>query len=254
VQTAASSPRVARRKAHNAAKQSTDPHARQMERTLNFYGDKVVSTSGTHGADIGIQRLDELDSRALQHLLACHEKHPICLDLGCGIGAQGMRFAMCGAHSYLYDLIRESNVTRVLRSAGVRIDYVEGDLRRPDVQIPRDVTIAFSQRFVHYLRYSEAKSLFTKVGSRMIREGLLFLSASGINSELGYQYAGKRVDMEHRFAPLHPNMQQRHEILESVCLYDEEELQTLALECGFERVEIWQSGFGNIKGIFRRIS
>ena len=225
-----------------------------MAISLNVHGDQMVPTTGLHGADIASQRLDELDKRAIRYLLDFEAPHPVCLDVGCGLGWQGARFATMGAEAHFYDLIPASGLITTLQEHGLRITYVRGDLRLPIRDFPADVALAFSQRFVHYLRYTEAKTLIAAIGSHMLADALFFVSASGIDSELGDKYRGKGVNIKDRFAPLSLSNQKKHGIFEDVCLYNEKELEQLMLSCGFRTQTVWRSTFGNIKGVFSRSS
>jgi hypothetical protein len=221
---------------------------------LNAYGDRLVPTTGTHGGDIAGQRIDELDEQAIQYVLRNRADQPVCIDLGCGLGWQGARFAMLGARAFLFDLLPESQLVQTLRAApGIELQYAAVDLRtvRADA-LPANIGMAFSQRFIHYVRYREAVTLVKKVAARMVPGGQFLVSASGIDSELGTQYRGKNVDIGERFAPLHPAVQQKHGIFEHVCLYSQDELNGLMVSCGFRPVESWTSSFGNIKSVFQR--
>jgi len=74
-----------------------------------------------------------------------------------------------------------------------------------------------------------------------------------MESELGLGYTASEDPVEVRFGVLAPEMQEKHTIFESVCLYREEELQDLVLPHGFRVVKIWSSPFGNVKGIFEKV-
>jgi hypothetical protein len=224
-----------------------------MANELNTHGDRLIATTGTHGPDIAAQRLDDLDKRALAAVLQ-YEGRPTCVDLGCGFGWQGLRFALLGARSYLFDLQAEpASLARLRADGGLSLTHWSGDINAlPDEALPVQVDIAFAQRFIHFLRFEQAKLLLRKVAARMPHGAPFFISGTGIESELGDGYAGKQSAVHGRFAPLAPEMAQKHGILEPVCLYDERDLTLLMSEAGFEPVECWRSEFGNVKGIFRR--
>jgi SAM-dependent methyltransferase len=224
---------------------------------LNSYGDRLLPTTGSHGADIASQRLDELDRRALIHLLdlvAAGAERPTCVDLGCGLGWQGLRFALLGAASHLFDQQPQSPPVRALRQLpGVQLTYNCTDLTALGPgDVPSDITIAFSQRFVHYLPHAAAHALIGRIAARMTPGGLFFLSASGIDSELGGRYPARGTAIDQRFAPLDPPMQEKHGIFAPICLYSEADLTQLMSSGGFEALSIWRSAFGNLKGVFRR--
>lgn len=220
---------------------------------LNLYGDSLVETTGTHGPDIASQRLDDLDKRALDAVLRSDER-PACVDLGCGFGWQGLRFALLGARSYLFDLQREPAVIAQLRAeTKLPITFWSGDVNAiAEADLPPQVDIGFSQRFIHFLRFEQATALLSRVAARMQPGAPFFISGTGIDSELGDGYAGKECSVASRFAPIKPEMAQKHGILEPVCLYNEDDLSLLMSSAGFERVEIWRSTFGNIKGVFQK--
>ena len=81
----------------------------------------------------------------------------------------------------------------------------------------------------------------------------LFVSASGLTSELGVGYLHAEHPVEQRFAPLADEMQAKHGVREPVCLYTEQELERLVTMHGFGAVRLWTSPFGNVKGVFERV-
>jgi len=226
------------------------------EKPLNQYGDVLFPTTGTHGGDIASQRLDDLDKESIRAVLALEDPRIACIDLGCGFGWHGSRLAMLGADVRTYDLLPESILLRVLReNAQLQLVHCAGDLRRLKLQdLPERVDQAFSQRFIHYLTYSEAQHLIQTVAKRCSPAASFYLSASGLNSELGQHYGGSSVEVCNRFSPLSPKMQSKHNIWEPVCLYTEADLTELMASSGFVKCRVWKSAFGNIKGVFRKES
>lgn len=224
---------------------------------MNLYGDKPVRTTGSHGVDIGSQRMDELDLEALRLAVSSSEIHEkVAIDLGCGLGFQGIRLAILGWQSILYDILDIHDRIDIVREVvGVQgLEFRKLDLRQASVNdFPPTIGLIFSQRFIHYLRFEEASRLLALVASKLCPSGRLFLSASGMESELGLGYVASEDPVEVRFAVLAPEMQEKHTIYEPVCLYREKELQNLALPNGFRAVRIWSSPFGNVKGIFEKV-
>ncbi len=225
-----------------------------MDSSINAYGDHLLITTGRHGADIAAQRLDDLDREALIWICSNHSPQPVTLDLGCGFGWQGLRFSLIGADSYLIDLLKEPPLISQIRMAsGIDLTYISADLRGGITVLP-DVSIdlAFSQRFIHYLHYNEAVQLISNIVARMRRGAIFFISASGINSELGNEYLSVSEPLDLRFGKLSAYMAEKHGIYEPVCLYSEEDLLRLMHSSGLLPVRVWRSSFGNIKGIFSK--
>lgn len=221
---------------------------------LNTYGDALVQTTGSHGADIASQRIDPLDHQALAAALDFHPRKAVCIDLGCGLGLQGLRFAALGLECHLYDLLPEPPLLRAVRELGaLDLRYRAGDLRSlPDHALPARIDLAFSQRFIHYLRYAEALDLMRQVAQRLAPGARFFVSASGIDSELGHGYAHRGRPLADRYATLAPAPQDKHDIREEVCLYSEDDLQQLMRTAGLGCRSIGRSAFGNIKGVFEK--
>jgi hypothetical protein len=81
-------------------------------------------------------------------------------------------------------------------------------------------------------------------------DSMFYISASGLESELGENYKGLHTDIRSRFSPLDDLMQSKHDIREPVCLYTQDELTELMTSSGFAKQTTWKSEFGNVKGVF----
>lgn len=223
-----------------------------QDKPLNLYGDQLVATTGSHGPDIAGQRLDDLDKRALTTALTLNAG-AVCVDLGCGFGWQGLRLALFGLQTHLFDLQPERPALQAFRSAAnLRLHYHCGDLQHSLKSLPPHIELAFSQRFVHFLTFQDASELIQQVGAHMSTGACLFLSASGIDSELGTDYAGRTTPLEERFAPLAPTMAAKHHIHAPVCLYNSKDLRALVGQADLVTLELWASPFGNVKGVFQK--
>jgi hypothetical protein len=183
-------------------------------------------------------------------------KKRVAIDLGCGLGAQGIRFSMLGCKAALYDLVDIGDrIERIRQSLGVEnLQFKQIDLRQATPEdFPPVVGVAYSQRFIHHLRFEEASRLLAMLSVPLCTWARLFISASGLSSELGAGYAHFASPIEQRFAPLATNMQEKHRIREPVCLYAVAELEQLVVAHGFSAIRTWASPFGNIKGVFERV-
>jgi hypothetical protein len=219
-------------------------------------GEAPIHSIALHGVDIASQWMDELDLEALRFLVSPKMPKRVALDLGCGLGTQGIRFAMLGCKSVLYDVADISErIGRVRQLLGIhKLEFRNVDLRLAVPEdFPPDTGVVYSQRFIHYLTFLEASRLLAIVTSRLCANARLFISASGLESELaaGYPHAGDPV--EQRFAPLGNEMRAKHGIAEPVCLYTVADLERLVLAHGFGTIRTWTSPFGNVKGVFERV-
>lgn len=223
-----------------------------MSHLLNDLGDQLLPTTGRHGADIARQRLDALDRAALRHAIGL-ELPATALDLGGGYGMQALRLAALGLDTWLIDQLPRAQT--VLGIAGLAealpLRHLQIDARALNAgDLPESIALCCSQRFIHYLRRADALALLRLVRGRMRPAGRLYLSASGLDSELGEAYAGARAPVVERFAALAPAMAGKHGIHEPVCLYAPQELESLAEDAGFVCEEVNASVFGNVKGVF----
>ena len=133
------------------------------------------------------------------------------------------------------------------------LEFVEKDVRelRPsDLNGPYD--IVYSQRFIHYLRYEAAVDLLDLLAEHVADGGRIFVSASGLQTELGDGYPDRDVPLERRFSPLTDEMADKHGIHEPVCLYEKTDLERLLENAGFAVQDVFATGFGNVKAIAER--
>lgn len=220
---------------------------------LNQYRDQFKQTTGSHGLDISSQRIDELDQQALEYALQHQAKSLKGMDIGCGSGIQGIRFALLNAEMELVDILDiEERIKRISRDLhlGHKLRYLKRDVKNLKVsQFDQKYDFIYTQRFLHYLNYGEACGFISFLSEITGQGGKLFISASGISSELAVGYAGGALEISNRFFRLSPKMAEKHGIYEQVCLYSEDELGHLLTSHGYNIQALWTSPFGNIKAI-----
>lgn len=219
--------------------------------STNLYGDDLTRARGGYGAEIAGQRMDALDRAALEHALSLGGG--VALDLGCGEGIQALRFATLGLETLAIDarpreatLFGEGPFERVLP-----VRYLSADARRltPSL-LPERVDLAYSQRFIHHLRFEEALALLRALRAVMTAGAKLYLSASGLGSELADGYAAAALPLGRRYAELAPEVRARHRIEGPVCLYRPPELRGLGEAAGLTPERVFRSDFGNVKAVF----
>src|SRR5690349_21084819 len=184
-----------------------------MTQPLNVYGDNLTDTMGRHGADISSQRIDDLDVAALLYAIRERDRPGIAIDLGCGIGILGLRFAALGFVTILLDRVPVEQT--VLRVSGLEqmlpLSYLMKDARAlSEADLPNELALCYSQRFIHYLQFSDAVALLRLLRSKMRPNSKLFLSASGLLSELGNGYDARHQKLDERFSVLAPNNAAKH--------------------------------------------
>jgi len=225
-----------------------------MENAINVHGDKLQHTTGQHGADIAIQRLDDLDEAALAYAISQQDQGIKAVDLGCGWGIQGVRFATLGIDTTLIDQLppeqTAAGINGLSEAFPIRYEQADASTMKPDL-LPANISILFSQRFIHYLPFSQAARLLEGLRRRLNQDARLFISASGLDTELGEGYEHRKQSIERRFTSLSEPIAEKHGIHEPVCLYQSEDLEHLGGMAGFVPISLWRSSFGNIKGVFQ---
>ena len=124
---------------------------------------------------------------------------------------------------------------------------------RQDLSVSQNVPMApfeavVFQRAIHYFTHPVAIRILDNIREWILPTGgRLFISASGIDSELGEDYSGRDLPLSSRMAPLSPPMAEKHDIRHPVCLYRMEEFLSFLIERGFSVSESFISPFGNLK-------
>lgn len=199
-----------------------------------------------YGTDISSCRRDDLDAMAIERvetLSGC-----CAMDLCCGKGSMALEFMTRGAVVTAWDKIRPDFLLSEAPYGGKSLEIIVGDILDPDLvphHVPFDVIVW--QRAIHYLRPEEALQMMRRVRRWMRSGGSLYVSASGLGSELGNGYEGAGREWKDRWGLLSPDMREKHEIHLPVCLYEETDLVDLILRSGFELGKSFLSPFGNIK-------
>ncbi|MBB4517442.1 class I SAM-dependent methyltransferase [Paraburkholderia fungorum] len=221
---------------------------------LNGYGDKRNPTIGNHGVDIAAQRADDLDGMALEHLRSIKDQAR-ALDVASASGGQAIRMALAGADVLALDIDDYSEAFySAANSAGVggQCRFVQQDITDYDVagNLGRfDVIVC--QRMIHYVPYGVAIEVVQTLKQALKPGGRLFLSASGLHSELGTDYPAARQPIDRRYELLSDAMVEKHAMLGLVCLYSQDELAAMLRMADMDVEQVFTSAFGNVKAVAR---
>ncbi|MHB1512373.1 MAG: class I SAM-dependent methyltransferase [Acidiferrobacter sp.] len=209
------------------------------------------------GIDVASQRADDLDERCLAFLDARFARNPAvrpsALDLACGQGGQALRMAAGGAQVTAIDRLDQG--TTLQRAASDRAlwqppVFVQADFRALPNALPgAPYDAIICQRAIHYVSYDEALTALQSWLRHLKPGGRIFLSASGLASELGRGYPHWGRPVAERWARLAPAMADRHDIRQPVCLYEAMDLINLLHAAGFGIAEVFRSPFGNVKAV-----
>ena len=224
---------------------------------INSYGDKLILAGQNHGADISTQRADDLDLISLNYVSQHKEKKLSCLELGAGRGAQSVRLLTAGAqyvlstdmidfsHDFFNHVTLENHSKEKAHFA--KIDLINDDCENIINKYSLKFDIITFQRTIHYFTYSDALKVLSMLSSFMNQDSQLFLSASGMSSELSTNYPDSLKNVKNRFSCLSSPLATKHGILAPVCLYHKNELIELCQDSGLHVVMAQESDFGNVK-------
>ena len=223
----------------------------------NENGDRPKVTGAGYGNDVATQRGDFLDGSAVRHIRSLIGRPDggavRALDAACAAGGQARRMARAGALVTAVDLLdhRQDILDADAGEDPMGIEFVQADLRQVDLYARLGTfDIIVAQRFIHYLPFAQAADVMRLFRSALNAEGKLYLSASGLRSELGRHYEGTSA-LATRYAPLWQPMADKHRIHGNVCLYEEADILALLEAGGMEAERIYTTPFGNIKTIAR---
>lgn len=216
--------------------------------------DDLISAGDGRGIDVALQRADDLDQASLEHIAALTTTgQPVhAVDVGSGVGGHAVRMAKAGATVIATDLLDRTDAAAALAKAnGVedKVSFIVANMLDLAAIKASSQDVLTCQRAIHYLPYAEGLKALAQMKNCLKDGGKIFISASGLGSELGDDYPHKDKPVEERFSPLEPQMAKHHDILQTVCLYTQDDMRQALTTAGFKVERIYASSFGNIKAI-----
>ena len=109
------------------------------------------------------------------------------------------------------------------------------------------------QRTLGDMPYEEARKTLRRLMQRLKIGGKLFLSLYGIHSDLGENYPDGNRLVGERFCPLAPEIAERYDLHDPLCLYSERNLFSLLMEAGGAVIKTSTSALGHVRGVAARV-
>ena len=207
-----------------------------------------------YGVDIAVRRADDLDKKMIAYVAESSKSFTSSvLDIGCGAGGQSVRLVETGASVLGVDINDYTDEFNILVNDGnlneQQLLFIQGDMVHLDELLEeREFDVCCFQRTSHYMPYTSAVA--TLKWLRMHVREKLFISVTGLESDIGLSYSDKDKVLDERFFTLCDEDSEKFNINQSVCLYTPEEFITVLQEAGWEIEECWVSAFGNIKAVY----
>ncbi|MFT7507432.1 MAG: SAM-dependent methyltransferase [Acidimicrobiales bacterium] len=225
-----------------------------------------------YGVDVALTRADDLDKKMLayvtEHMSTEKRSNDVLktsdvlsigevglvtvLDLGCGGGGQSLRLTSTGAQVLCVDVADYSDSFNTLRkehdlSATVLL-FIQGDAAALEAVLDdQKFDICCFQRTIHYVPYDTALIILKCLRTHITDK--LYISVTGIESDIGLNYNDTEKPVEGRFCTLGVEDSEIFHIDAPVCLYTPEEFMVLLQDSGWKIEECWVSAFGNIKAV-----
>jgi 2-polyprenyl-3-methyl-5-hydroxy-6-metoxy-1,4-benzoquinol methylase len=200
---------------------------------------------------------DELEQLVLREIaLRARSNMPArVLDLRCGEGARSVTMARLGAMVLAADA---PALSKPVKQRALAADLCESIHFASIKNLPEDLPpgpfdLAFCHRGISCLSYDAARQTLRAVLKSLRIGGKLFISAYGLHSALGENYADASAPIEQRFCKLTPALAKSYNIHAPVCLYSERNLVTLLFEVGGSVLRSFSTTHGTVKAVAVRV-
>ncbi|MDR1350989.1 MAG: methyltransferase domain-containing protein [Zoogloeaceae bacterium] len=203
------------------------------------------------------QVADELEQLVLREIvLRVRSNMPTrVLDLRCGEGRRSVSMAELGATVLAADAPELSNPVKnraLAASVGDSVQFTPIKTLPEDLP-PGPFDLAFCHHGISFLPYAAAHQTLHAALKSLRIGGKLFISAYGLHSALGENYADASAPIERRFCKLTLALAKSYNIPDPVCLYSERNLVTLLFEIGGSVLRSFTTTHGTIKAVAVRL-
>ncbi len=208
------------------------------------------------GFDLAEKRLDVLSKSFFSFLLK-QNAGQIVLDLGCGSGWVGIAAAFLHHKVFMYDIEDNFDLSKkvdfLTNEFYTKILFQVKDLTKITANMfPKKVDLVYIGSVLHYFKYKDAKKILKIIRNKLKKGGRIFVSVSGIDTELGVGYK-KSCPINNRFFLVSEKNMKRFFITEPVTLYKKREFIDLFENLDFKVIEIKKTAFGNFKAVFEKL-
>lgn len=182
------------------------------------------------------------------------------LQVDCGDAMLGLRLARAGSSVLAVDPVPSTGATLREAAQALGVDkrfrfQVWSTANCSDTTplpgAPFDIVICPPS--LSLLPYDTAHMLLRQLTLMTKTGGKLFISAYGIHSELSEGYAAEGQPIRQRFSLLAPEIANKYDLRQPVCLYSERDLFLLLFEAGLSVVRTFTTTHGNVKAIAVRV-
>ncbi|MEY3784161.1 MAG: hypothetical protein RLZZ230_483 [Candidatus Parcubacteria bacterium] len=208
-------------------------------------------TKTGYGVDIASERIDDMDKKMLAYLFSQTDIEILkVLDIGCGAGGQSVRMALAGARVVALDIHDFSSNFAAARAefslTESKLTFVHSDMTdTSSFWATEQYDLCSLQRVLHYLPYEEAAAVIRTLRQQV--KGQLYLTVTGLSSDIGNYYSSANQELSERFYPLTQEGSDLFGITKPLCLYTQSELEFLLEKSDWTILESRVSAFGNIK-------
>jgi len=209
----------------------------------------------SHGVDVNKNRLDDLDRIILRDsLLEPFNKKNIC-NIGCGESSLSVALCALGHFVYNYDTRDLNSFFEMTSELFHRQNFTQIEISQiKKHNLPKQIDVAVLQRVLHYLPYNQAQKFLQTLTDQLSDNGKMYVSLTGIDSQIGCNYAAKDMELESRMGYIGEQDKIDFNLTEQVCLYSETDAKKLLNSIdGLSIADIWVSQFGNIKIIASKV-
>ncbi len=213
-----------------------------------------------HGIDISELRLDDLDKQILHFALDYKAGDKVAIDIGCGFGRVSIMLALAGFEVWLFDKRDLSEhfaqVAKMLEIEG-KLKFFRKDIAKITendlpacADRPKKFSIVIAQRVLHHLPFVQVKQIVQILSSKLVQEGRVFASFSGLDSEIAKDYECIAEPVEQRYCKVSKENREKFKMTEPVCLYSKNDVKKLFAGTGLMKEKLYVSSFGNIKAVY----